>query len=124
MENVKLNRPSVVDETATFIAAELKALLDRRNPDSFMTERLVAACPAWEKLRIGEHVLATLKALNLVTLDVIADMATLTHDTIDDDEDDPADIAAFHAHLEEGMRKEGLPESHIETFRARMAQPG
>jgi hypothetical protein len=70
-----------VDETATFFAAELKDLLDRRNSDSHMNRRFKEACPSWDdELTNGEQVLATIKALNLVSVDLIADLATMTRD--------------------------------------------
>jgi hypothetical protein len=70
---------ALVDEAATFIAHELKALLDRRNLNSPLTLRL-ETWPTYDKLTNGDRVLATLKALNLTALEVIGDMGELTRD--------------------------------------------
>jgi hypothetical protein len=59
----------------------LKPLLDRRNINSPLHERLRAACPAYQKLNNGETVLATIKALHLAALRLIdGDMVHLTRD--------------------------------------------
>jgi hypothetical protein len=82
-----------VEETATFIATELKTLLDRKSANSQMSLRLREMCPAYGKLTIGEHVLAILRALSMVELEIIADLASLTtkpSDMFDDDEDEAA----------------------------------
>lgn len=67
-----------VDETTAFIAAELRILLDRSNIDSHMSRRVREACPVYgQGQTIGESVLATLRALNIVQLEVFADLASL-----------------------------------------------
>jgi hypothetical protein len=71
----------LVDEAAIFIAAELKVLLDRKNIDSPMNRRIREACPAYRHgLSNGDMVLATLKALHLVGLDITNDMTSLTRE--------------------------------------------
>ena len=78
-----------IGRTAAFIAAELKTLLDRDKYDSHMSRRIQEDCPDYRVgLSNGERVLATLKALNLTAIDLLADMATLTYDRDDFDEDD------------------------------------
>ena len=68
-----------VEETASFIAAELKALLDRYNMDSHMSRRIREACPAYENgLTNSEKLLATLRALSMVQIEVGVDFGTLT----------------------------------------------
>jgi hypothetical protein len=77
----KLFNQALVDETATFIAAELKPLLEYKNYDSPMSRRIAEACPAYRQgLTNGERVVATLKALNLAALEVMRDLTLLTRD--------------------------------------------
>ena len=78
-----------VESAATFIAAELKTLLDRSNIKSDLQRRISKACPP--QLTIGEQVLATLRALAIVQLEVAADMASLLRESPwYDDEDEAA----------------------------------
>jgi hypothetical protein len=95
MENVKLFNQGRVDRTGAFIAAELKTLLDRKNIDSDMSRRVREGCPDYRAgLTIGEGVLATLKALNLTAIVLLADMATLTREPgYDDEDEDKRDVA-------------------------------
>jgi hypothetical protein len=81
---------SRVESAAAFIAAELKTLLDRYNYDSHINRRLSEGCPAYqaEELTVGEQVLATSRALSMVQLEVMADLASLTHDYFDDDDEE------------------------------------
>lgn len=89
----KLFNMKRVDEAATFIAAELKALLDRLDTKSHINRRLSEACPAYKDgLTNGEHVLATLRALSTAQLGISADLAGLNYDA--DDEDLDAEEAA------------------------------
>jgi hypothetical protein len=85
----KLFNQALVDEAATFIAGELKALLDRKNLDSPMNRRIAEACPAYHQgLTNGDRVVATLKALNLAALDVIRDLTSMTRDpTVEEEEE-------------------------------------
>jgi hypothetical protein len=85
----KLHNQALVDETAEFIAAELKTLLDRTNVDSHMNRRISEACPAYRRgLTNGDRVLAALKALHLVGLDLIRDMASMTRDPTFEEEEE------------------------------------
>ena len=87
----KLFNMDRVDEAATFIAAELKVLLDRYNTQSHMQKRLGEACPAYQNgLLIGETVLATLRALSIAQLEISADMAELYYGADDVDDEEPA----------------------------------
>ena len=83
-----------IDRVAEFIAAELRTLLDRRNMHAHMDRRLREDCPDYETLKNGEHVLATIKALNLVALDMVGDVASLQYDDGGLDEDDDGEAAA------------------------------
>ncbi len=75
-----LGNMSRIDETATFIASELKRLLDRRDDDSHMSRRIEEDCPAYENgLTNAESLLATLRALSMVQLEISADLAALTY---------------------------------------------
>ena len=77
----KLFDQARVDEVATFIAAELKELLDRKKYDSHMSQRLAEACPAYGRgLTNSERVLATLKALDLVGPELVSDLTFMTRD--------------------------------------------
>jgi hypothetical protein len=79
-----------VEETATFISAELVKLFDRNNIDSHMG-RHIAACPTYNKgLTNGERLLATLRALSMAQLEISSDLGSLTHEQSDffDDDDD------------------------------------
>jgi hypothetical protein len=77
----KLFNQTLVDETAEFIAAELKVLLDRKRYDSHMSQRIAESCPAYHRgLTNSERVLATLKALHLVGPDLIGDLTSMTRD--------------------------------------------
>jgi hypothetical protein len=92
----KLHNQALVDETAEFIAAELKVLLDRKNVDSHMNRRIREACPAYRQgLTNGDRVMASLKALHLAGLELISDMTSMTRDpTFDeiDEEDEREEI--------------------------------
>jgi hypothetical protein len=77
-----------VDDTAAFIATELRTLLDRKNIDSHMSRRM-RECPAYNKGQtIGEAVLATLLALNPVQNEVARDLGLLETEASDWDEDE------------------------------------
>jgi hypothetical protein len=77
----KLFNQALVDETAEFIAAELKVLLDRKRYDSHMSQRIAESCRAYHRgLTNSERVLATLKALHLVGPDLIRDLTSMTRD--------------------------------------------
>jgi hypothetical protein len=77
----KLFDQARVDETAEFIATELKVLLDRKKYDSHMSRRISEACPAFRQgLTNGERVLATVKALHQVGPDLIADLTSMTRE--------------------------------------------
>jgi hypothetical protein len=83
-----------IDEATDFIADELKGLLDRNNYKSHMQRRLQEACPAYHSgLTNGETLLATLRALSRVQLEITNDLGSLTHSDYDDDDDDD-EIAA------------------------------
>jgi hypothetical protein len=73
-----------VDETANFIATELRALIDRENIDSHMSRRVREACPAYANQTIGEGVLAMLIALNTIQNEVARDLGSLTTGASDD----------------------------------------
>ena len=91
----KLFNQARVDETAEFIAAELKVLLDRKRYDSHMSQRISDACPAFRAgLTNSERVLATLKALHVVGPDLIADLTSMTRDktAAEEWEEDEQDI--------------------------------
>ena len=76
----KLFDQARVDEAATFIAAELKELLDRKKYDGHMSQRL-AACPAYGRgLTNSERILATLKALDLVGPELVSDLTSMTRE--------------------------------------------
>jgi hypothetical protein len=78
-----------VDETATFIAAELMTILDRSHYDSPLSKRISEACPTYARgLTNGERIAATLRALNMVQLEIIADLTSLENDDDDDGDDD------------------------------------
>jgi hypothetical protein len=80
-----------VEETAAFIAAELRKLLDRMASNSHMSQRIREACPAYRNgLTNGERVLATLRALSMAQLDVAADLASLDFGADDDIKEDEA----------------------------------
>jgi hypothetical protein len=64
-----------IDRPAAFIAAELRPLLGRTNSSSLLQRRILDGAPDREKLTNGENVLATIKALNLAAMDLIADIA-------------------------------------------------
>lgn len=82
-----------VDETAAFIADELRTLLDRKNIDSHMN-RCFRMFPVYreEKLTIGERILATLLALNMIESEVARDLGSLESDPYGEwlDEDEAA----------------------------------
>jgi hypothetical protein len=76
----KLFDQARIDEAATFIAAELKELLDRKKYDGHMSQRL-AACPAYGRgLTNSERILATLKALDLVGPELVSDLTSMTRE--------------------------------------------
>jgi hypothetical protein len=86
----KLFNQTRVNETAAFIATDLNALLDRKNIDSPLRRRIAEACPPYRMgLTNGENELATLKALNLAALKIIADMPSMKWGG-EDDEDEAA----------------------------------
>jgi hypothetical protein len=91
----KLFNMARVEETATFIAAELKTLLDR-NYDSHMSRRIREACPTYHNgLTNGEGLLAKLRALSMAQLELTAELGGMKRDldTMFDD-DDEEEVAA------------------------------
>jgi hypothetical protein len=80
----KLHNMARVEEAATFIAGELRTILDRKDIDSHMSRRVREACPAYNGLTNGEVLLATLRALSMAQLEISAELADLT-DGKDDD---------------------------------------
>jgi hypothetical protein len=66
-----------VDETAAFLATELRTLLDRKNIDSHMSLRMRECSAYHQGQTIGESLLATLRALNMIQLEVLADLGSL-----------------------------------------------
>jgi hypothetical protein len=88
-----------VEETAKFIAGELRTFLDRKGDDEndgHMTRRLREARPNYESLTNGDAALATLRALSMIQLEVGADLGGLMYeyDDYDDEEDDEDEAAA------------------------------
>jgi hypothetical protein len=87
---------SRVEEISAFIAAELRVLLDRTNPNSHLSRRMreypmrEGAAPATS----GERVLATQRALNMLHFEVLADLALLMVTADAGESDDDKDEAA------------------------------
>jgi hypothetical protein len=101
-----------VEETAAFIAAELRTLLDRTNYDSHLSRQIREACPTYKKLTNIEHALARLRALAIVQADIIADIETMTWPDADDFDDAdgdeaPADAGLRSTALEQALRRIG-----------------
>jgi len=66
-----------VEQTATFVADELKLLLSR-DYGSHVSRRISGGCPAYKNgLTNGELLLATLRALSMVQLEISADLGSL-----------------------------------------------
>ena len=88
----KLFNQARVDEVATFIAAELKPLLDYKHYSNLMSRRITEACPTYHRgLTNIERVAATLKALNLAALDLFSDLTSLTREPTASEEWDEED---------------------------------
>jgi hypothetical protein len=88
----KVFRKAVVDETAEFIAAKLRVALNRHDLDSPL-EQWLGEAPTYSTLNLGEGAMATLKALNLAALYVIADMPSNSDDTGDQRDEEERDVA-------------------------------
>ena len=79
---------SRVEETAKFIAHELRVLLDRNDPQSHMSCRIREDCRTYnDGQTTGERVVATLRALSMIQLETLADLASLTAGPGDDEEE-------------------------------------
>jgi hypothetical protein len=90
----KLFNMARVEETATFIAAELKTVLDR-NYESHMSRRISEACPAYKNgLTNGEGLLARLRALSMAQLEISAELGGMHRDLDTMFDDDDEEVAA------------------------------
>jgi len=79
-----------IKEAAQVIANELLKILAKRH-DSHMQKHVAKNCPAYKKgLSNGEHLLATMRALSMVQLEVGVELADMTH-TVDEDLHDDDD---------------------------------
>jgi hypothetical protein len=99
-----------VEQTARFIAAELTTLLDRRY-DSHISKRLQEACPTYDTLTNGENLLATVRALSVVQLQIIAELSAMNSGGDGDFEDAEPDAeppAHFFGTSDELMKRLGL----------------
>jgi hypothetical protein len=85
----KVNRVARIDEAADFIATELLEQFDHRNIDSHMNRRVREGCAAYRNgLTNGERLIAIMRALSKVQLEISTEFAEL--DFPEDDEDDNA----------------------------------
>jgi len=89
-----------IKEAAQVIANELLKILAKRH-DSHMQKHVAKNCPAYKKgLSNGEHLLATMRALSMVQLEVGVELADMTH-TVDedlhDDDDAPVEMVKYAA---------------------------
>jgi hypothetical protein len=85
----KLFREKIVKETAKFIADELRKVLDRHKCDSYMSQRL-NDCPTYHKphnLKNGEGMLATIRALAMVQIDMTRELASMNYGEGPEEED-------------------------------------
>jgi hypothetical protein len=81
----KVNRVARIDETADFIAAELHEQFDRRKFDTRMNRRIREECTAYRNgLTNGELLIAIMRALSKVQLEISTEFAALDFPEDDD----------------------------------------
>ena len=87
-----INDMKRVEAATDFIAQELKTLL-ARNYDSPMSRQLQKTVVYRDGLTNGERLLATMRALSLVQLEVAADLGSLTTEASDWRDQDDSEAA-------------------------------